>query len=120
MFVADPLTVTLAEDVVLADYGQARVYHGYVATRAMLSAYFGAGWANGRVAYDTMLCNEAVFVLAGVLNGRQQSPFSGIPTTNRSIALPICIVCQTNAAYIQHIALYYDAGTLLRQLGLAQ
>ena len=119
IFVVNPLAVPLATDVALADYGQATVCAGRTAAQSMLAAYFGAGWANGSVDYDTMFCVEGAFVVAGVLNGRQQTPFLGIPATNRHVTVPICIICQTNADCIQHIALYYDVGTLLRQLDLA-
>jgi predicted ester cyclase len=43
----------------------------------------------------------------------------GLPATGREVALPMIIVCHIAAEKIQQAAMYYDAGSLLRQLGMA-
>ena len=43
----------------------------------------------------------------------------GIPPTGRAVAIPMALFCEIERQEIQLASLYYDAGTLLRQLGLA-
>jgi predicted ester cyclase len=43
----------------------------------------------------------------------------GIPPTGREIAVPMALFFWIDAEQIRQVTLYYDAGTLLRQLGLA-
>jgi hypothetical protein len=43
----------------------------------------------------------------------------GLPPTGQEVAIPMALFCQIKAGQIQRATLYYDAGTLLRQLKLA-
>jgi hypothetical protein len=52
---------------------------------------------------------------AGVL----KTPSGDIPPTGRAIELPFCEVYRFQGGKISACNLYFDTGTLLRQLGLA-
>jgi len=118
-FARTPTQLPLTEDVVLEDHGQSMVYRGRTAVQPILRAYFVDGFSDGRVTVHTTLTNEQTIVIAFVFNGRHDGLFLGIPATGREVAVPMILLGHLNQQHIQHIALYYDAGTILRQLGLA-
>ena len=114
-----PAAALFSDEVVLEDHGQSMVYIGREAVISVLRAYFGEGFPDGRMCLHTTLCNEQAAVLAFTFRGRQERVFLGIPATGREVAVPMILFCDTANQQIQRIACYYDAGTLLRQLGLS-
>ena len=118
-FARTPTQLPLTDDVVLEDHGQSMVYRGRTAVLPILRAYFVDGFADGRVTVHTTLTNDQTIVIAFVFNGRHQGTFLGIPATGREVTVPMILLGHINQQHIQHLILYYDAGTILRQLGLA-
>ena len=59
-------------------------------------------------------------VLEGTITGSHLGVYRGLPATGRSIRLPICGVFVFEEDRLQCERVYYDAGTLLRQLGVAR
>lgn len=118
-FAYTPTQLPLTADVVLEDHGQSRVYHGRTTVLPILRAYFVDGFADGRVTVHTALTNEQTIVIAFVFNGRHKGLFLGIPATGREVTVPMILLGHISQQQIQHLILYYDAGTILRQLGLA-
>jgi steroid delta-isomerase-like uncharacterized protein len=118
-FIAAPTHAPLAEDVILEDYGQSMVYHGRTAVLPILRAYFSDGFPDGRICVDATFSDSRIIVIAFTFRGRHNGRFLGLPPTGREVAVPMILLCHTTDHHIQHIAWYYDAGTLLRQIGLA-
>ncbi|MCI0399100.1 MAG: ester cyclase [Chloroflexi bacterium] len=118
-FVRAPAAVALVEEVVLKDLAQNCTYRGRAAVVALLRAFFVEGFAQARAEVQTMLVGECAAMLEFVFHGRQDGLFMGIPATGREVAIPMVLVCRIAAEKIQQAALYYDAGSLLRQLGMA-
>lgn len=117
--VAAPTAVSLADDVALTDFAQSHVVMGRAAVTASLRAFFVEGFPGANLETTASLIDNRAAMMAGVLNGRQQGQIGGIPRTGRQVPIPFVIVCHTAQEIIQRIELYYDAGRLLRQLGLA-
>lgn len=118
IFIDAPPLAPLADDVVLEDYGQSMSYHGRTAVLPILRAYFGDGFPDGRICVEATFSDGRIAVVAFTFCGRQNGRFLGIPPTGREVAVPMILLCRTTDQHIQHIAWYYDAGTILRQLGL--
>ena len=118
-FAHTPAQLPLTEDVVLEDHGQSMVYQGRTAVLPILRAYFVDGFSDGRVTVHTTLANEQTIVIAFLFNGRHDGTFLGIPATGREVTVPMILLGHINQQQIQHLTLYYDAGTILRQLDLA-
>jgi steroid delta-isomerase-like uncharacterized protein len=108
----------LAEDVVLCDLAQERSFHGREAVTALLDAFFRRGFTAVQTEVLTMVVDDEEVALAFVFRGRQDGPFLGIPPTRLEVKLPMVMICRIQAGCIHRAALYYNAGTLLRQLGL--
>lgn len=117
-FAAAPLQVPLTDDIILEDHGQSMVYRGRAAVSPILRAYFSDGFPDGRMCIRTTFTNTQTAVIAFTFRGRQDGLFLGIPATSREVAVPMILLCRITDCHIQHIAWYYDAGTILRQLGL--
>lgn len=118
-FVENPTAVALAEEVVLRDHAQDRVYQGRAAVEGLLQAFFVEGFPGARIEVQSSTADKTSAVLEFDLHGNQGAPFLGIPATGREVALPMVIICQISNDQIHRLSLYYDAGSLLRQLGFA-
>ena len=118
-FVESPVAVPLAEEVILQDHAQDRVYQGRGAVEGVLRAFFVAGFPGAQFEVHSSTAGETSAVLEFDLHGKQDGPFLGIPATGREVVLPMVIVCQISDGQVRRLSLYYDAGSLLRQLGLA-
>ncbi|MCI0580843.1 MAG: ester cyclase [Chloroflexi bacterium] len=118
-FVAEPAAVSLADNATLADHAQNCVFKGRAAVANLLRALFQDGFPGSRAEVQSIVADERTAVLEFIFCGRQGGPFLGIPATGRAVVVPMVLVCRLANAQIQQAALYYDAGTLLRQLGLA-
>ncbi len=116
---ADPAQAPLTDNAVLEDYGQSMVYRGRQAVISVLRAYFGLGFSNGRIEIHTAFSNPPARAVAFTFLGRQDGVFLGIPATGREVAVPMMLLYRLAKGHIYYLAWYYDAGTLLRQLGLS-
>lgn len=118
-FIRAPTAVPLADGVTWQDMGQNCTYVGRPAVTALLQAFFVEGFPAAHLTVQHLLVDEKKAVLQFIFSGRQDGPFMAIPATGRQVAVPMVLICTLHNATIEQAALYYDAGTLLRQLGLA-
>jgi len=118
-FVRAPAAAPLAEDVVLEDVAQRRTCLGRDEAAGLLRAFFVEGFPAAQIEAEQLLADGEAAMLQFTFCGRQEGPFLGIPPTGRPVAVPMVLVCQIRDGRIQRAVLYYDAGRLLRQLGLA-
>lgn len=117
--VLETTTAALTRDVILQDFAQDTSIAGRAAVTAFIHTFFHRAFVEKRVTINTLLADQETAALSLLLAGRQSTPFWGLPNTGRYLKLPLVIICRFQADYIARIELYYDAGTLLRQLGLA-
>ena len=117
-FVVGQTAVALAEDVVLWDQAQSRAFAGRSAVEAVWQALLADGFAEVRIEIHTLIAEETRAALEFIFCGRHCGRFMGIPPTGREVAIPMALFFAIEAGQIQRASLYYDAGTLLRQLGL--
>jgi steroid delta-isomerase-like uncharacterized protein len=117
-FALEQDAAVLAEDVVLLDQAQERSFYGREAVIAFLNTFFIHGFSQTEAKVQSMIVDEAEAALVFTFYGRQDGPFMGIPPTRQEVDVPMVLVCQITDNWIQRATLYYNAGTLLRQLGL--
>ena len=118
-FVAGPTAVALTEDIVFQDQAQSQSFAGRAAVEAVWQALFADGFAEVRIEIRTLIAEETAAALECTFCGRHRGRFMGIPPTGREVVIPMALFCRIEAGQIRRATLYYDAGTLLRQLGLA-
>ena len=116
-FVKDITSLPLAHDVVLYERAQDRTFYGRALVSMMFQAFFVQGFADVQLKIQTILGDEQTVVLEFVFQGRHHGRFMGIPPTQRDVNIPMVIICHIQYLQLQQASLYYDAGTLLRQIG---
>ena len=117
--IRDVTAVPLSNNVILHDFAQNTLVTGREAVTAVLHTFFHTAFADLTIDCHTILDNEERVSLSLSLSGRQIAPFWGLPCTGRPIILTLTMICRFYASQVAYIELFYDAGTLLRQLGLA-
>jgi steroid delta-isomerase-like uncharacterized protein len=118
-FVVGRSAVVLAEDVVFGDQAQSRSFTGRAAVEAIWQALFVDGFADVRIDIHTFIADDMAAALEFIFRGRHHGRFMGLPPTGQEVAIPMALFCQIEAGRIRRATLFYDAGTLLRQIGLA-
>lgn len=118
-FVLERDPAVLAEDIVFRDQAQERSFYGREAVTALLNVFFVQGFTLTETEVQTTVIGEEEMALAFLFHGRQTGPFLGIPATQQELVVPMALICRIQEGQIQQATLYYNAGTLLRQLGLA-
>lgn len=116
---ADTSALPLADGITLHDFAQSTTITGRQAVLAFIRAFFQHAFADRQLDVDTLLADGQAAALSLSITGRQVAPFWGLPCTGRRVTLSLALICHFHADQIIRIELYYDAGTLLRQLGLA-
>lgn len=108
-----------SEDSVLRIIATGDVLHRREQLRAVAEAYLHA-FPNLRIERrNTYECGDAICIIESTLTATHQGEFMGIPPTHRSVELLICSIFTLGAD--QHLGeevVYFDAATLLRQLGV--
>jgi steroid delta-isomerase-like uncharacterized protein len=108
-----------SEDATLQVVATGDVQHGRKRLRAVAEAYLHAFpdlRIERRATYE---CGKAVCIIESTLTATHQGEFLGIPPTHRPVELFTCSIFTLNAD--QHLGgevVYFDAATLLRQLGV--
>jgi len=63
-------------------------------------------------------CGDAVCIIEWTLTATHQGDYLGIPPTHHSVVLPACSIFMLGAdGHLGEEILYFDAATLLGQLG---
>lgn len=110
--------VSLADDVKLVDKARQTQVTGAMAVMEVWDAFWQRGLANRELDFQEVYVENEVVFVKGWVNGRQAHSFWGLPCTGRDIRLQMTLIFTTQHAQISQIELRYDAGSLLRQLGL--
>lgn len=118
-FAAQVMSVPFTPDAVCCDVAQGCTYSGRAAVQRFLHTLYVDGFEHAQIDVRCIAADESAVAMEYVLRGRQAGTFAGIPPTGRSVVLPMTIVCQICDGQVWRASLYYDGGTLLRQLGLA-
>jgi predicted ester cyclase len=118
-FLETPMAIPLAEDIVLQDLAQGCIYENQTTARLLLLAFFVEGFSDVRLKQQTLLADAKAAMVEFIFYGCHTGIFMTIPATGQRVCVPMVLVFQIAENCIHHITWYYDAGTLLRQLGLA-
>jgi steroid delta-isomerase-like uncharacterized protein len=103
--------------ITLRDQGQERSYFGARQVEAWFAMWFEEAFDNSRLEIDQSVSSPRQTFAAFTFYGTHQAAFLGIPATGRMVCLPMVLLVEAAECQIQTISLYYNSGTLLRQLG---
>jgi predicted ester cyclase len=113
-----PGSVLFAEAAQLVDLAQNRQRSGREAVVHTLNALFMDAFDEIHVQPGISLADERSAMLELVFQGRQQRSFMGIPATGRWVQINMVIIAVFVESAVTRVSLFYDAGTILRQLGM--
>jgi steroid delta-isomerase-like uncharacterized protein len=63
---------------------------------------------------------DAAVIVEGTFRGTHDGPWRGLPATGRKVAVPMVIIFRFEDAAMVCERVFFDLGTLLRQLGVAR
>jgi steroid delta-isomerase-like uncharacterized protein len=115
----EPGSVLFAEAACLVDLAQNRRQSGREAVIRALNELFVDAFDDIQVEPGVSLADHQTAMLELIYRGRQQRSFMGIPATGRRVQIPMVIIGAFEAGKVIQVSLFYDAGTILRQLGMA-
>jgi steroid delta-isomerase-like uncharacterized protein len=118
-FAVEQSAAALAEDAVFRDQAQERSVAGRATVAGMWQAWLADGFDEAQVDVHAFVGDDTTAALEFRFRGRHRGHFMGIAPTGREVAIPMALFCGIAAGRIRRATLYYNAGTLLRQLGLA-
>jgi steroid delta-isomerase-like uncharacterized protein len=61
----------------------------------------------------------AAVLVEGVFKGTHEGPWRGLPATGRRVNFPMCLIFEFEGDVMVNERVYFDVGTPLRQLGVA-
>jgi steroid delta-isomerase-like uncharacterized protein len=108
-----------SEDGVLRVIATGDVVAGREQLRAVSEAYLRAFPDMQLERRSTYNCGEAACIIESTLRATHEGEFMGIPPTHRSVELLTCSIFTLGAdKFLGEERVYFDAVTLLRQLGV--
>lgn len=113
--------VTLADDFAITDMPSGRIYRGVEGFRQN-SQFYAEAFPDHEVEITNVVATEdqvvVEFIGRGTHTGPLHTPTGDIPPTGRRGELRCCNVYQIKNGKIASLRSYYDAASMLRQLGL--
>jgi len=94
---------------------------GQTAVREQFVRPFIAGFPGNRHIAKNMILGQGVVVVEWSFEAEHKGPFAGRPATGAHVQVPGCSVYEYDSAKRQITAgrIYFDVGTLLKQIGAA-
>jgi steroid delta-isomerase-like uncharacterized protein len=117
----DRVAALTADDceVVAIAFGQ--TYHGPAGMCAYMQNWTN-GFPDGRVEIRRVIASDrdvvTEFVGRGTHTATLRTPGGELKATGRAAELPVCDVIELKDGKVQRLRTYFDAATLMRQLGL--
>jgi len=108
-----------APDAVLYDMPVGRPFEGREAIASLLRLFYAEAFSDAEAEVRTVALDaeQGLGFIEWTFRGRHTGDLLGIALTARRVELPILAVCEIADGLVQRGRLYYDTGTLLRQLG---
>jgi hypothetical protein len=117
-FIRHPSAAALAAGCVLRDQAQERSFHGPAAAGEFLDLWLRRAFAGVRWEVECVVSGGGAAAITFTFHGRHAATFMGLPATGQEVAVPMVLVLRLAGALVTRADLYYNAGTLLRQMGL--
>jgi len=119
-FIVDHDAAFYAEDARFQIMADPEPLEGREAIAGLMGALYGGSFTDTHVEYRTILADGNHVVLEFVYNGTNTGDFMGLPPTGRRVSVPILGIYEVEGEYITFGRIYYDVGTMMRQLGHAE
>lgn len=109
----------MADDVVFTDMASGKEHRGPQGVQDMIDyTYHVAFDASAEV--TNLFAEDGKGVLEAWFTGKHIGDFAGVPATNNSVRVPLCVVYDLENDKIKRGRVYMAVPVLMRQLGVAQ
>jgi predicted ester cyclase len=108
---------TMAEDVVFTIMATGAEHRGREGVLKMLDYFYRVAF-NASATTRLTLFGETNAMIEGEFVGKHIGDFAGIPSTGKSVRVPICVVYDLAGSQIQRGRVYFEMPVLLQQLGV--
>ena len=106
----------VAEDAVYTMMVSGEEDHGHEAIFRTMKSFYSEAFDGTFEETNTIIAEENA-VTEGYLVGKHVGEFAGVPATGRDVRVPMCVIYDVHAGYIQRARIYFQMATLLQQLG---
>jgi steroid delta-isomerase-like uncharacterized protein len=107
----------MAEDVVFILMATGQEYRGCEGVSQM-SEYFYRDAFDAWAESSKLIVADGIAVFEGDFVGEHIGEFAGIPATNKSVRVPLCMVNDLENDEIKRGRIYFEMPILVQQLGL--
>lgn len=107
---------SVAEDAVYTMMVSGVEDHGREAIFRTMRSFYSEAFDGTFEETNTFIAEENA-VTEGYLVGKHVGEFAGIPATGKDVRVPMCVIYDVHAGYIQRARIYFQMATLLQQLG---
>jgi steroid delta-isomerase-like uncharacterized protein len=119
----DRLADLVAPDGQIIVVGSGDTYEGPDGSR-QYNKMWADGFPDGEITIDRVIATEDCAVVEftgrGTHTGTLVTPMGSIPATGKSVTLQLCDVTEFDGDKVRSQRTYFDTGSLMAQLGLAQ
>lgn len=119
-FIVDHDAAFYAEDARFQIMADPEPIQGREAIAGLMGALYGGSFTDTHVEYRTILADGNHVVLEFVYNGTNTGEFMGLAPTGQRVSVPILGIYEIDGDSITFGRIYYDVGTMMRQLGHAE
>jgi steroid delta-isomerase-like uncharacterized protein len=106
-----------AEDAEFQMMADPEPVRGREAIAGLMAAMYGGSFTETHVEVRSLLADGPRVVLEFVFNGTHTGEFMGLSPTGKRVSVAILGIYEIAGAHITHGRIYFDMGTMLRQLG---
>ncbi len=107
----------MAEGATFRDYTQAEPVRGRKAIGEMLDTLYHTAFSEAVAETRHVFADDTSVVLEFMFRGVNTGPLGDMPPTGKRVEVPMCAVYEVEGGQIVRGHLYYDSGTMARQLG---
>jgi steroid delta-isomerase-like uncharacterized protein len=119
-FIVDHDAAYYAEDAEFQIMADPEPLRGREAIAGLMASLYGGSFTDTHVEVRSLVADGPRVVLEFVYNGTNTGEFMGLPPTGQRVSVPILGIYEVAGTYITEGRIYFDMGTMMRQLGHAE
>jgi steroid delta-isomerase-like uncharacterized protein len=108
----------MAEDAVFQDITRSEPILGNKAIYEYINNPYNIWFPGGEAEFTNVVLGESSVVMEFTFRGVHQGEMQGIPPTGKAVEISMCVIYDLEDGVITQGRLYYDAASMLRQMGI--
>jgi steroid delta-isomerase-like uncharacterized protein len=108
----------MAEDAVFQDFTQSEPIIGNKAISESIFRHYNIQFHEADAEMINIVTGKTSVVMEFIFRGVHKGELHGIPPTGKEVEIPMCVIYDVEGGIITKGRLYYDAATMLRQMGI--